>query len=60
MNRLWLWFLAYFRLSDEAVCEMSKDCGLHDDFHDYPDDELGSPDHFGLMKCKRCGKRFYI
>ena len=37
MQRLWLWFLARFRLSMPAVCEMSKGRGLHDDYHDYHD-----------------------
>lgn len=60
MRRIWLWFLARFRLSDEAVCEMSKGRGLFDDFHDYPDDEAGEPCHFAILKCKRCGKEFYI
>ncbi len=60
MHRLWLWFLATFRLSAFAVCEMSKGRGPHDDFHDYPDDELGTPAHFVALKCKRCGKEFFM
>jgi len=59
MRQLWLWFLARFRLSDKAVCELSKDMGVID-WHDYPDSEEGFPEHFGLLKCKRCGKKFMI
>jgi len=60
MRRLWRWFLARFRLSMAAVCEMSKGRGPHNDYHDYPDDEMGAPFHMVLLKCKRCGKEFYI
>lgn len=60
MKYLWMLFLARFRLSNHAVCEMSKGKGPHSDYHDYPDDLLGIPAHFILMKCKRCGKEFYI
>lgn len=60
MKLAWLWFLAYFRLSDFAICEMSRGRGEHDDFHDYHDDIHGQPMHFVQMTCKRCGKRFYI
>lgn len=60
MKRLWLWFLARFRLSEKAVCEMSKGRGLFRDFHDYPDDIHGEPIHFHVMTCKRCGKEFGI
>jgi hypothetical protein len=60
LRRLWLWFLARFRLSDSAVCEMSRGRGLHDDYHDYPDDEYGEPAHFVTLRCKRCGKEFTI
>lgn len=60
MKRLWKLFLAFFRLSPAAVCEMSVGYGPHEDFHDYPDTEHGYPDHFVLLTCKRCGKRFYI
>jgi hypothetical protein len=60
MQRLWLWFLARFRLSMPAVCEMSKGRGLHDDYHDYHDDEHGLPMHFAILCCKRCGKKFVI
>jgi hypothetical protein len=59
MRRLWKWFLARFRLSQKAVCEMSQGCGLFDDYHDYPDDG-GLPCHFVLMRCKFCGKEFMI
>lgn len=60
MHRLLLWFLARFRLSDYAICEMSKGKGYHDDYHDYPDDIIGTPSHMVLLVCKRCGKQFYI
>lgn len=58
--RIWHWFLARFHLSEHWVCELSKDCGLWDDYHDYQDDELGQPWHFVTLKCKRCGKEFCI
>lgn len=59
--RFWfMWVLAYFRLSEEAVCAMSRGRGLYNDYHDYPDDEVGTPAHFVVMKCKRCGKEFVI
>lgn len=60
LSTAWMWFLARFRLSDHAVCEMSKGKGLADDYHDYPDDELGYPEHFAILKCRRCGKHFTI
>ena len=59
MKRLWMVFLAFFRLSESAVCEMSKGHGLHD-YHDYPDDIHGEPWHFTTLTCKRCGKDFTI
>lgn len=52
-------FLAVFHLSDTAVCEMSA-CMGDADYHNYQDDEYGYPDHFVLLTCKRCGKRFRI
>ena len=59
MRRLILWFLARFRLSDDAVCEMSKGMG-EIDYHDYPDSHDGEPWHFGFLTCKRCGKKFIM
>lgn len=59
-RRLWRWCQARFRLSEEAVCELSAGRGMHDDFHDYPDSVEGFPDHFVPLTCKRCGKQFYI
>lgn len=59
MMRLWLWFLARFRLSESAVCEASKGKGLID-YHDYPDGTTGRPWHFFEHTCKRCGKKFTI
>lgn len=59
MKNLWMWFLARFRLSDNAICTMSRGRGLNDDFHDYPD--AGNPPwHFHIHKCLRCGKEFSI
>jgi hypothetical protein len=58
--RLWKWFLARFRLSDAAVCEMSEGLGLHNDYHDYPDSHENKPWHFHTFTCKRCGKEFTI
>lgn len=57
---LWFWFLARFHLGDDAVCVMSRGRGPHDDFHDYPDDAAGQPDHFATLRCRRCGKEFTI
>lgn len=56
----WRRFLAATRLSKSAVCEMSAGLGLANDFHDYPDDVIGAPDHFGKLTCRRCGKEFTI
>lgn len=56
----WLWLAATFRLDLQAVCEMSRDRGPHDDFHDYPDSIVGEPWHGYLHTCKRCGKDFTI
>ena len=52
--------LAHLRINLNLVCELSKNKGPHNDYHDYPDDIIGEPWHFYLMACKRCGKRFYI
>ena len=60
MKKFWKWFLARFHLSETAVCELSADRGPFDDFHDYDDGIEGLPWHFVLLKCKRCGKEFYI
>ena len=59
MRRLWKWFLARFRLSDAAVCDLSANLS-EIDYHDYPDSVEGMPWHFGLLTCKRCGKKFSI
>lgn len=58
--RLWRRFLAWTRLSERAVCEMSAGRGPHEDYHDYPDDVVGSPVHGLELRCRRCGKGFYI
>lgn len=60
MNRLWRWFLARFRLDLKVVCEESAKIKSHFDYHDYPDDIICTPDHFFVMTCKRCGKKFCI
>ena len=54
------WFLARFRLSQRAICQQSVGLGPHDDYHDYPDSVDGEPWHFVAMRCKFCGKEFYI
>lgn len=59
----WRWWrthwLARLRLSEHAVCVMSRNEGVAD-YHDYPDSEAGVPDHFVLLRCKRCGKDFIM
>lgn len=55
----WHYLLAFFRLSDDAVCRCSADAGPYD-YHDYTDTILREPWHFVKMQCERCGKRFYI
>jgi hypothetical protein len=57
---MWRWFLARFRLSQDAVCTESRGKGLYDDFHDYPDDVAGAPLHLVDLECKHCGKAFRI
>jgi hypothetical protein len=59
LHRLWWWFLARFRLSNRAICEMSRGKGPHEDYHDFPDDVHGEPAHFVPLTCKCCGKAFY-
>jgi len=59
LRKKWRRFLAYFRLSESAICEESRGMGMID-FHDYHDDIDGYPDHFCKLKCKRCGKEFTI
>ena len=54
------WFLAFFHLSDKAICEMSVGKGMWDDYHDYPDSTESRPNHFTTQICKRCGKSFYL
>lgn len=62
LRRAWLWFLAWTRLSAWAVCEMSAERGVYDDFHDYPDARDGEryPMHGHTYNCRRCGKEFCI
>jgi hypothetical protein len=58
---IWLWFLAFFHLSDSAVCEMSKGANLWGGYHDYRDGcKIETPQHFYTYTCKRCGKKFLI
>jgi len=59
MRRLWRWFLAWWRLDLQVVCEESAKLG-DVDYHDYHDDADGIPVHFGFLYCERCGKRFLI
>jgi hypothetical protein len=58
-KRFWLRFLARFRIDVMAVCEASRGMGMVD-YHDYPDDVHGKPDHFCVLTCVRCGKAFII
>lgn len=59
MKRIVLWFLARFRLSEKAVCEMSKDKPIYKDFHHWDDDIHSSgPIYFSPLQCKRCGRQF--
>jgi hypothetical protein len=60
MTRIWRWALAYFRLSDRAVCEESRGRGYYDDCHDYHDSTYAEPWHNYIHTCRRCGKRFCI
>ncbi len=60
MKRLWWWFLARFRLSQSAVCEMSRGRGLFNDFHDHDDTKEKQPWHFVTLTCERCGKEFIL
>lgn len=59
-RKLWRWFLARYRLDLQVVCEESRGLGPFSDYHDYDDDELGYPFHFVALRCKRCGKEFWI
>lgn len=54
---IWMYWLARLRLSNHAVCVMSRNQG-HVDYHDYPDSVEGYPAHFTTLTCKRCGKEF--
>lgn len=59
MQRIWIGFLAYFRLSEDAVCDVSLRLGQID-LHDYRDGLDGEPWHFHVHTCRRCGKQFTI
>lgn len=56
----YMWIKARYRWDLRAVCVMSRGRGQWTDFHDYPDDEYGMPFHILPMRCKRCGKKFYM
>lgn len=60
MRWLWMWFLARFHLSDDAVCEMSRGLPPDRDYHDYIDSVHRTPDHFMVLTCARCGKEFTV
>ena len=51
--------VAFFHMNKKCICEESADMGVYD-FHDYTDSIEEFPDHFTLLTCKRCGKKFYI
>lgn len=58
MTRFWKLFLAHFRLSKRAICEMSFDGR---EYHDWVDgDVFMPPTHFYTYHCVRCGKPFQI
>ncbi len=59
LKRFGTWFLARFRLSGWAICEMSRGMDIID-YHDYPDAAVTEPMHMFLYNCKRCGKKFFI
>ena len=59
IHRLWIRFQAFWRLSNQAICEASRGMALVD-YHDYPDGIAGEPWHFHTHVCKRCGKEFTI
>lgn len=59
LKHLWICFLAFFRLSEQAVCEASKGKS-YVDYHDYHDSDIALPEPFTLHKCKRCDKTFTI
>lgn len=56
----WRRFIAWNRWDLNVVCEESEGLPKNGDYHDYPDDVNGFPDHFADLKCKRCGKTFTI
>lgn len=60
MNRYWKLLLAWTRLNNRAICEMSIGRGERNDFHDYPDSVYDTPWHDMPHVCIRCSKRFFI
>jgi hypothetical protein len=57
IRRIFRKIVAFYRLNLTIVCEESKGMGLVD-FHNYPDDAVGTPSHGLTLICKRCGKQF--
>jgi len=49
--------IAFFRLNDKIICEMSNG---KKDYHDYKDSTMEVSWHFYNHTCKRCGKQFTI
>ena len=54
------WFLARFRISQRAICEMSAGLPEDTDYHDFEDSTMPTPRHGVRHRCKRCGKFFRI
>jgi len=54
----WHTVLAFFHLSKRSVCRMSVGAGMYD-YHDERDSD-DPPLHFGTMRCRRCGKDFWL
>lgn len=59
MFRWWTRFLAYFRLSEKAVCEASEGMGLVD-YHTRKDAGEGTWPLRGPVSCRRCDKLFVV
>lgn len=60
LSTLSKWFLARFRISKRAVCEMSVGLDEYTDYHDFEDSTTPTPRHGVRHRCKRCGKFFRI
>ena len=58
LMRAWRMALAYMHWSDAAVCRMSRSRGVID-FHDACDsNDPRLP--WGTLRCRRCGKEFWL